>query len=381
MPNMKKHLSLFIIGAFLVPQFVFGASIDRDFRTLLSNYPEFPVSKQSACVSDKNGKSLFGYNDTLGIVPASVSKVYVTDFVISNMDPQYQFKTNFIINGSTLYINGDGDPFFIPGHLEKVLTKITLENKNIKINKIIFSNFYLNWSDSVSGTQIQMQLFLKKKSQIFTPSVAVIHSPVISRVPGKKYVFTSNTLLSSLKEMNIYSTNSAADIFFARLGGKVAFHDYMKKTYGAGPETISFKTGSGLEGNMTTCRLTLSVLKHLNDSLTAKGLTLLHVLPIPVVDGGSMKNRMKNIIDPKVLVVKPGFVYYHDTLAGVLNTSKGNVYFAVFTDYYSRADGPRARLFIDTFVEKLIKEYRAQPFAYLTKPLIQKVGLTVERVN
>ncbi len=365
---------------FLVPQFVFGASIDREFKTLLSSYPEFPTSKQSACISDKNGKSLFGYNENLSVVPASVSKVYLTDFVLSNMDPEYQFKTNFILAGNTLYINGDGDPFFIPGHLEKVLTKIALENKNIKISKIIFSNFYLNWSDSSVGTQVQLQLFLKKKNPVFTPSVVVIRSPSPSLVPGKKYVFTSNTLLSSLKQMNIYSTNSAADIFFARLGGKASFALYMKNTYGAGSETVSFETGSGLEGNTATCRLTLSVLKHLNDSLTSKGLTILDVLPIPVVDGGSMKNRMKNIKDPKVLVVKPGFVYYHDTLSGVLNTSKGNVYFAVFTDYYSRADGPRARLFIDTFTEKLIEQYRTQPFVYLIKPLIQKIGLTVERV-
>ncbi len=377
---MKKHLSLFIIGAFLVPQFVFGASIDRDFRTLLSNYPEFDRARQSACTMDEQGKNLFSYNSTRAVAPASVSKVYLTDFVLARMDPAHRFKTEFVVSGTTLYVNGDGDPFFVTEHLEKALTKIALENRNLKIKKIVFSNFYFNWSDSSVGTQAQVQLFLKKKPALFASAVSVIRSPVLSVVPGKRYAFLSTPLVESLKQMNIYSTNSAADILFGRLGGRVAFAQYMKETYGAGPETISFETGSGLDGNTTTCQLTLSVLKHLNDTLVSKGYTLMNVLPVPVLDGGSMRNRMGNIVDKKVLLVKPGFIYYHDTLAGVLNTPKGNIYFGIFTDYDDLRSGARARMFIDVFTEKLIAEYKTQPLAYVWKLFSPTQGVSVERV-
>jgi D-alanyl-D-alanine carboxypeptidase len=372
-------VSLWVLGSLLVPQITFAAPLSQKWKNLISEVG-FDLSKQSACVSDTKGKILFSHNETLSVVPASVSKVYTTDFVLSQMDKDFRFKTDFVVFGNTLYINGDADPFFIDAHLVMVLNRISRDYKKGTIKYVVFNNFYMNWSTFPSQTMIHLKKTLQTYD-IISKNVRISQSVIPRNVSGSLYRFSSIPLVQSLRQMNIYSTNSASELLFSRLGGVPAFQVYMKKTYGVGSDVVSFQTGSGLDGNKTTCALTLKVMKHLDEQLKKQELTFKDVLPVPVIDGGSMTHRMKNIVDKRVLLVKPGFVYNHETLTGVIHTLSGDIYFAIFTEYPHKNITRPARVLIDTFTQKLIEQYKGVPFEYLDKPKTQVKGISVERVK
>ncbi len=375
----KYVVSLCLLGVLLVPQITFAVPLSQEWRNLISEVG-FDPSKQSACVSDTKGKILFSHNENLSVVPASVSKVYTTDFVLSQMDKDYRFKTDFVVSGNTLYINGDADPFFIDAHLVIALNRISRDYKKGTIKYVVFNNFYMNWSTFPSQTMIHLKKTLQTYDLI-SKNVRISQSVVPRTGSGSVYRFSSMPLVHSLRQMNIYSTNSASELLFSRLGGIPAFQAYMKKTYGAGTDVVSFQTGSGLDGNKTTCVLTLKVMKHLDEQLKKQRLTFKDVLPFPVIDGGSMTHRMKNIVDKRVLLVKPGFVYNHETLTGVIHTLSGDVYFGIFTEYPQKSVTRPARVLIDTFSQKLIEQYRGVPFMYLDKPQAQVKGVSVERLK
>lgn len=376
---MKRASVLFLAAVFLLPSVAGAATIAQDWNTLLGIFPEFQKNKQAVCVSDEKGKILFSQNENLPVVPASVSKVYTTDFVLSQMDKNYRFKTDVVLVGDTLYINGDADPFFIDAHLNMLMLQVSRDYPRVYIRKVVFNNFYMNWSTLSYATILGLKKNLVQYD-IVANNVLVYGSYARYNGPGVTYRFTSRPLVVLIKQMNIYSTNSASELLFARVGGVPVFQKYMKDTYGAGTDTISFSTGSGLEGNTTTCALTLTVMKHLAETLKKQGITFKDILPTPVVDGGSMRNRMSNIKDKTVLLVKPGFVYNHETLTGVMRTLDGNIYFAIFTDYPDVRQVSTPRYIIDTFAQKLIERYHALPFAYLDVP-VKVEREKVERVR
>ncbi len=158
-----------------------------------------------------------------------------------------------------------------------------------------------------------------------------------------------------LKQINNYSTNISADTLFRRLGGSVAFARYMKETYGATSNVVSFETGSGLSGNYTTCALTLRVIKHLHEQLAAKGLALTDIMSMPSIDPGVLNKRLIEGKYVQSLVAKSGFVNFHHALAGAINTKSGPQYFAIFTEYQKLKDGISTRDMIDAFLNNVLK--------------------------
>jgi hypothetical protein len=155
---------------------------------------------------------------------------------------------------------------------------------------------------------------------------------------------------------------------FLELGGKEAFQKYMRDTYNAGEDTVLFETGSGLDGNLTTCKLTLQVIKHLHEYLLSHHIRAEDFFVFPRIDGGSMRNRMKNIDDTTVLLVKPGFLYNHETLAGIMRTKNNGhdrfIYFGIFTAYPNEHDAKSGRMLVDGFVEQLINYFKPVAFDY-----------------
>ncbi len=350
-------IAIVLLGVFCAPM-AEAASLQKEFTTLAKTTRLKP-EKQAACVTGPSGEAL-SYNSDIRIIPASVSKLYTFDWTLSVLAPDYRYKTMFIRNKNTLYINGTADPHFVVEHLRAVASVIKQDNPQ-QITKIVATkDFYYNWKSIAPEMATALHTSINGD-----PDLAILKGAVIitSDAPytgkGTKYEFRSTPLIHLLKQVNNYSTNISADTLFARLGGFGPFALYMRDTYGAGSETISFINGSGLPGdngtsNYTTCALTLRVLAHLEQTLHAKGYQLSDVLSMPTIDPGVLKDRAINSAYVPALLAKSGYVFFHHALAGAINTNTGPMYFALFTDYPKFDDGPKVKSMIDTFVNKIL---------------------------
>jgi D-alanyl-D-alanine carboxypeptidase len=374
-----KKLAFLIILIF-IPFKTFAVTPFEEWNKLIIKNKGFKLENQSICAIDKNGNELFSYNKDKEVVPASVSKIYLTDYLLDKLGKDFTFKTDFILNENTLYINGEKDPFFVSEHFLVVLNKIKETYPNKKINKIVFYDFYFNWSKNDDITIQNLKNFLKN-NEFFLNDLTIISQKNKFESNKDTFKFTSKPFYMLLKTLNVYSTNSASDLMFENFGGKEEFHNYMKEKYKIMADNLSFDTGSGLYGNKTTCILTVNVLKHLSEQIYEKGLLLRDILVVPKIDGGSMKYRMNNIKDTKKLLVKSGYIYNHDTLTGALYTQKGNIYFGIFTEYENISDTYKARSTIDKFVEKLISKYNAISFKYPLKNYSATEYTSVVKIN
>lgn len=368
----KTLLTTFLSASFILcvtagP--LYGATLTTEFNTLVDQQ-KITRAKQSVCI-EQNDDHTLSYNATARIIPASVSKLYTFDFALATLPEDFRYTTKFYVNGTTLYINGAGDPHFVTEHLTKVLTQIQSE-KRITIDHIVFTpGFYFNWEMVPPAVHTALANAVSN-----TPAMPVSKNVriTLSFMPysgkGTSYQFSSAPLPSLMKQINNYSTNISADILLSRLGGPVAFSEYMKKTYNAGPETVSFMTGSGLYGNYTTCELTLRVIEHLEAQLKEHGLEVTDVLSMPQVDPGVIEKRAINIDGKNAIVAKSGFVNYNHALAGVINTKDNPAYFAIFTNYNLMAQTSAVKTMVDQYTEKILANFGSalQSFDYTPDP-------------
>lgn len=380
---LEFHMKKIILSAILVFSFSLGSFAQAASPTLKSQFDglitknKLTASKQSMCITDESGTITTEKNMNLRIVPASVSKIYTTDWALSELPADFRYTTEFILNGKTLYINGGGlpaqagDPHFVIEHLDKVLNEI-YDEKHIKVSKIVFSpNFYFNWRKNPEDIQKSILASIAERTELpvsKTLTVAYATTPYSGR--GTKFEFKSAPLLALLKQMNDYSTNISAEVLFNKLGGVPAFEKYMQETYSVGNETITFANGSGMPGNYTTCALTLRVLRNLNETLAEKDLALTDVLSAPAADLGVLIKRGFDLNLANAMVAKSGFVFNHSTLAGAIQTKDGIRYFGIFTNYPNLAKTESVKYMVDTFTNTLLKSFQQnlKPFDYISDP-------------
>ncbi len=376
---VKKLLISLICTFFAMSTVTHAASLKTEFTTLVKQ-ENLRTSEQSACI-ESAGKKVFSHNENKRSIPASVSKLYTFDFALATLPEDFRYTTTAVLNKNTLYINGGGDPHFVIEHLAQIVNKIYAEKK-VRISTIVFTpDFYFNWETAPSEVSLALTKALKAQPLLpVTSTVRIVVASSPYRGTGTKYEFRSAPLLALLKQMNNYSTNISTDVLFAKLGGSAAFGEYMKKTYGVDASTIHFETGSGLSGNYTTCGLTLRVIKHLDQTLQKKGLAVTDVLSIPRVDPGVIKNRAINMNGKNAIAAKSGFVNYHHSLAGVINTNTAPVYFAIFMDYDYMAQTGSVKSMVDVFAEKILDSYKnLKSYTYTPDPTIFE-NVTLQRL-
>ncbi|HEY1041190.1 MAG TPA: D-alanyl-D-alanine carboxypeptidase [Candidatus Paceibacterota bacterium] len=360
---LRIFTPLLILGA-LIPQFTFAADLSTIHKQLVAKN-NLAISQQAFCLQDPDGTTQ-SYRPTARVIPASVSKVYTFDFALAKLGKDFRYKTDFILNDSTLYINGGGDPHFVIENLEAVIKQMSPSSP---IKKIVFSpNFYFNWKQTSPTVKSALISALKNNKNISVDkNLAVAYSAKKYSGAGSIYTFESAPLSILMKQINDYSTNISSDVLIERAGGYSEFQKYMKQVYGADTNTVKFGTGSGLKNNYTTCELTLKVLKHFEQSLHNVGLQITDVMSVPGRDPGVVSKRLAGLSSADNVVLKSGFINYHQNLAGVINTEKGHVYFAVFGTYKNMNENDKTKLFVDTFVEKIVQNYTALPYAYDVK--------------
>jgi D-alanyl-D-alanine carboxypeptidase/D-alanyl-D-alanine-endopeptidase (penicillin-binding protein 4) len=346
----KYFAALALLVVFLFP-IVTLAALSDSLTTIVSQFGYVPTD-QAFC-AEQNGNSVVSYRSDAQMVPASVSKLYVSDWALSVRDPSYRYQTKFYFSGGVLTIVGSLDPQFVEDDLKRIFAALT-KTERARLSKIVFDrNIVFNWQTNPMGIGSEVARVAKR---YFGRTIQVRYAPVALPTTRVRLTLSSPPLVRVLKEMNTYSNNVTADAIFTDLGGPLAFKYYMEKTYGSVASDITFGTGSGINDNLTTCRLTLVVLKHLYTRLLSLGLLPSDVLVIPTVDPGSTQRRF-TAYGPS-LAIKTGYVWHTQTVAGILSTDTTPVYFAVFTNDVIHPQVPRGAALVDALVAEIAKGYR-----------------------
>ncbi len=356
--SIRFSLVLVFLVTFLIPHSVFAENtLEHEMFNTISEYGFSPPS-QVFC-AEQNGVLLASFQDALPAIPASVAKLYVTDWALSMYSPEYRFTTKVYYSKGVLSIMGGSDPELSEADLKVIFSRLTKTEKSSLTTIVFDRNVIVNWQ--TSPTLIGTTIATNAKAY-FKRTIKVRYRPLVVPLSKVRLTLSSSPLLTLLKEMNNYSNNVIADTLFAKLGGKEALHKYLLTTYGSMGNDASFDTGSGTHDTTTSCRLTLSVLKHIEKKLVALGKTLPDVLVVPTIDSGTVHNRFLGI-GPS-LVVKTGYVFHAQTAAGVMNTTNGSLYFAIFTSNIVNPYIPGGRQLVDELTADIAKTVTLIPYKY-----------------
>jgi D-alanyl-D-alanine carboxypeptidase/D-alanyl-D-alanine-endopeptidase (penicillin-binding protein 4) len=112
------------------------------------NDPQLQAAVASLCVLDKEGKTVFQKNASIGLAPASTQKVVTAATAYALLGKGFRYKTGFGFlkadNGTTsIYIKGSGDPTLGSTRWERtaekaVLNRVTGAAKGIKPDNVVF---------------------------------------------------------------------------------------------------------------------------------------------------------------------------------------------------------------------------------------------------
>ncbi len=341
----KPNLFLFIFFIFAnVSAAISSVEIENSFKNVLKNKSFLNINDQSFCIQDlnsaKNESELkvetTGLNISKQVIPASVSKIFITEMMLVKYSPNYRFITGAKISKNILYIYGGFDPFFESKDFFQLLNQITTNKKKVKINRIMFDkSFYINNSANSLDTKKNIQKVIKeykKINNIFLSDLEILENQNL-KSDKTGYVIASDLLIDEISKMNFYSNNNAAETMFDFLGGEDAFLKYIEKNYKQKGNTY-FTNGSGLNFNTTTCEHTLNSLKNLHRLSLEKNFDLKKVLSVPGGDIGAMRNLDMNIPKNKNILAKNGYLDGNNTISGiVLEENKKPIYFGLFLTY------------------------------------------------
>ena len=395
---MRKIIFLILIG-FTTTSFALSSYWDR-----LLNIYQFDKSKQSYCYRNKLGR-IVGENVDLQVRPASVTKLYVTLWALEALKKDHRFKTKISIYENHLHIEGGNDPYFTTENLYYLVSALN-EMGYQEFDSLSFDKkFYFNWSDDserisdllmgyLNTTNWNEAHQLEFENLIFQNQNLGLNLPIRDEIRFKvseisrnsrpngnpifTWTFQSSPLSNHLKQMNIYSSNFIAQKIFDYLGGAQKFAKFIKQKFLVGKETISFQNGAGFEPNLTTCRLTISVIERLKFQIEKQGLSLPDLISVPGEDHGTLRYRYRNHF-AKTLVAKTGTLRHTSTLSGFLSTELGEKPFGIFNHSYNTDN---ARKLQDRFVKHLFVNIgNPQSYMYYRKDYIPLMGSILEYKN
>lgn len=363
------------------------AQVPENYTKLL-NEGGLTQNDQSFCYEHQLGLK-YQTNINKKMKPASVTKLYVTDWAFAKVSKDLRYETKFFIKDKKLFILGGQDSFFVTESVTKIIEHLNSINIT-ELEEIVFDKyFYLNWLDNPQEISTLLlkyfnpskmnQQTLKELSSIRQRNLFlnIDSNPLTLKMKVKKisyaneiniqesdiaFTFKSSPLYKHIKQMNIYSTNFMAQKLFDFLGGVDAFHAYIKETYNKDESEFYFYTGSGLGENYTTCAITLEMLKHLEKGIEESGLRIQDVVSVAGTDDGTLNQRFTEADYKNIIRAKTGTLKDRTTLAGYLAFDGGLHYFTIFNHTWDLAAG---RTFQNKLVKQLIKnEGTKLPFDY-----------------
>ncbi|MGZ3804639.1 MAG: D-alanyl-D-alanine carboxypeptidase [Pseudobdellovibrionaceae bacterium] len=378
------------------------------------------TSLNSMCYRlDQAGSNMQGDRSEELFEIASVSKVVTSYWAIHELEPYFKFRTRIHItplgkNIFDVHIQGSRDPFwgrelthFLFSQLNKkgvheirqlsfdenllfrwsvISDYIEPANPSPREITEAFKKHLANLANEYPQTRYEaaaLGMILPKALSLKIQSVAYLPSTNFNKnLETVSYTLKSAPLYRYLKEMNSVSNNHVADQLFNYLGGVKKFKDFIQQDMNLDSRDIQFINGSGnplpitnekgelvKEYNKASCDSMVRVLVKMHQQLKIKfNMDLKDIMAVSGADEGTLKPRFDSI--PNSMVAKTGTVDPAVTLAGMISTAQGEVYFGIFMGTESVADWNNARDkvrenvmgLINKFGGRRIMNYRASGF-------------------
>ncbi len=187
-------------------------------------------------------------------------------------------------------------------------------------------------------------------------------NPLAGQPGVVKFEFQSAPLGEYLKKLNILSVNPAADELFWSLGGPAGFKNFLERSYEMGASAEDVNTGSGLpfydpnrDDTSMSCSAVVRLIRRMDANLEQKyGKDLADVMMISGIDtepGATFNDGSGSLIVKTGTLTAPGAVAKN--LAGVMQTTEGEVYFGIFLNGPGSNSGN-----VRSALSKLASKYR-----------------------
>lgn len=346
----------------------------------------------------------FKVNDMLPI--ASVSKLVTTYWALAVMNPTDRFTTKIYITPVAnknpkikvvdLHFEGSRDPYFGKESIHYLISELNKKGIFHVRNASFDSNFKFFWNvaggpvihnprqrvefgyyqeDSPTPKEVAAELrafrnnwaqgynytrnYLKQFNIHLLPT-ARLSVTTVKHVESHQFTPATNTevrfihsspLMMLLREMNRNSNNHSANQIFERLGGTERFQKFVK-SIGLSENDIIMFNGHGNRHDMpdgayynsATCSAIVKIIARLSKLLQGMGRDVDDVLPVPAMDRNSSVRGYQNKIYAEAMAAKTGTVGPAVTLAGLMKTKKGRVFFMYnIATRHSEEDWARAR--------------------------------------
>jgi len=352
--------------------------------------------------------------DDLKLYPAaSLSKIYLTAFVIFKFGLEHQFTHTIKIKrysdqSADVYLDSDLDPIY---NIEKALyvmsllqergirhikhlyisqnTRVflsVLSNPHIELTEVPVSlsetlqNFQLifnskNWGSQTQKAKVNLSSYLTQSgrnlrlvSDFSLDQVEVSDSnPFIA---DEDFVFYSAPMRDYLKEINVESNNYISDAFFNVLGGAQEFFAFQTQVLKLNADQLVMNTGSGLpvfagqkrKDNRTTCRALIKALHYIKLKADSYQINLGDILLMPDLDAGTYDSQ--SVVINRSVVLKTGRLYDVPTLnlAGIASTGSGLMAFVFLGHNFDNADETLMKQKRDDFLSSLLNTYKPVSF-------------------
>lgn len=225
-----------------------------------------------------------------------------------------------------------------------------------------------NWWGSRQGYYSQLRrnnptLNLVSKLSLDVDKTATYRgNPLNGQAGVVKFEFKSAPLGEYLKKINILSVNPAADELFWSLGGPKGFQKFLERNYQLGDAAEDVNTGSGLpfynpnrDDTSMTCSAVVRLIRRMDMNLEQKyEMDLADVMMISGIDterGATFNDGSGSLIVKTGTLTAPGAVAKN--LAGVMQTTQGEVYFGIFLNGPGSNSGN-----VRSALSKLASKYR-----------------------
>lgn len=355
-----------------------------------------------------------GFRDQTKYPLASVSKVFLSAWVIDRLGPDFQFENAWYIKPVDkaqgiydAYYRSNYDPIV---NIEKMLYAVSLMNyygikkiRNLVIDES--TRIYLNVLDnphvelatvpvsteqsianlktilnsSQWGAQTEKAKYnlrnyiLQKNLKLSVPqsfSVDQVTYQSQNQIQVNTYAnvikIKSARMLNYLKQINANSNNYLSDAFYNLLGGSSGFRSFQSSRLKIASQDLEMVTGSGIEkiingsrvDNKGTCVSVLRILKFMDEISNQLNFNLGHVLLTVGAEAGTYVSNQPIAFNQSV-VVKTGRLFEVPTLniAGVANMSKGKVYFSYLAHNFNNSEEAKYQNIRDDLIKSLMSFY------------------------
>lgn len=321
---------------------------------------------------------------TVPLPAASLTKIATSLVALSTWQPSHRFETligatgpvkNGVLYGD-LIVTGGGDPLFVWEEAIAIGNSLNrMGIKRVSGNLIISGNFAMNYqtNPALAGQMFHQALNASTWNRRVTfhyalmpkgtpkPQVAIAGGVKVSSLPIPKQILWlrhhSLTLAQILKQMNVHSNNTMAQMLADLVGGANVVQTKAAAIAGFPRQEIHLINGSGLGvENRISPRAVCAMLAAIQRQLQPFGLNLGDLFPVFGFDhtGTVIGRRM-----PPATVFKTGTLNDVSALAGVMPTrDRGLIWFSIIN---RGNDVLGFRAGQDQFLQTLLKHWGIAP--------------------